>query len=382
MKRYLVVLLLLPSILVAQSNSDTIRFEIIKATVHFYATDTNINKESNLDSECKALDYNCLKTFAVSNKLTGVDKRIDGWLKEPYKQSADLQKLQEMIVNDLTQKGYRRQMSSFPGYTDKLKALLTLVQKSTPAGGGTIQTSTFSDSAKIADLIDAALKKQTGNALGLGLFTWIALLAGVVGLGLAGWLYAKLGKVQQEFDKKMAVAKDEAAKQQNALTDIHHLLQQGSNNASSNLSELQQQLNAVKGELQKLQQNTQEARATLQPTIKSNIPVTETTTIVYAKLADLPNGGFRTADIKKEQNGEQVYEISITGQSATYVISDDRAVQGYALSDGPNYILADACKMLNSPPHNNCRILTKKEGVLRKTVDGWMIEQKAEIQFQ
>ena len=80
------------------------------------------------------------------------------------------------------------------------------------------------------------------------------------------------------------------------------------------------------------------------------------------------------------QNGEQIYQIEIDGDRGVFAISEDAHVQKYALSDF-NFYLPKACDFANQPTKNS-RIHTLRNGTLTKSPAGWMIENKALIEFR
>lgn len=106
-------------------------------------------------------------------------------------------------------------------------------------------------------------------------------------------------------------------------------------------------------------------------------PEAETKTF-FAKRPDLDNG-FKQTDCSTSQNGEQVYEIAVKGNTATFMIVNDASSQKYALSNY-RYYLEKACVFLNEPMPN-CRIDTKELGELEKNGSNWMIQKKAQIEF-
>lgn len=98
----------------------------------------------------------------------------------------------------------------------------------------------------------------------------------------------------------------------------------------------------------------------------------------YAKLPDLQNG-FSNEVLQDRQNGEQIYELDITGEKAVFAISQDAAVQKYALSDF-QYYLSNGCTLTNQPVKDS-RIVMSEPGILSKSDNGWKIEKKAVITF-
>ena len=80
------------------------------------------------------------------------------------------------------------------------------------------------------------------------------------------------------------------------------------------------------------------------------------------------------------QNGEQIYEIQVNGEKATYKITNEANPQKYALTDY-NYYLAKACDFQNQPV-KNCKINTTLEGTLTLSSGNWIIQSKARIEFK
>lgn len=101
--------------------------------------------------------------------------------------------------------------------------------------------------------------------------------------------------------------------------------------------------------------------------------------VFYAKLADLDDG-FSAAVMDSQQNGEQIYEIKVEGETAAYGISTDPNAQKYALAEF-TFTLGKACELLNQP-FKGCQIILQREGTLVKIAGNWIIQQKAQIEFK
>jgi hypothetical protein len=101
--------------------------------------------------------------------------------------------------------------------------------------------------------------------------------------------------------------------------------------------------------------------------------------LVYAKFANLDEG-FGPDIITTAQNGEQVYEIEITGDNAVFRIANDIDAQRYALAEAA-YTFNKACELVNQP-FKGCRIVLHREGTLVKMSGNWIIQQKAKIEFK
>ena len=99
----------------------------------------------------------------------------------------------------------------------------------------------------------------------------------------------------------------------------------------------------------------------------------------YAKFSDASSNEFKTSQLSDKQNGEQTYQLLITGDVAEYRVADDPKAQDYALH---NYeYLSGACD-IQGQAQENSRITTLKNGTLTKSTGGnWRIENRAIIKF-
>lgn len=100
--------------------------------------------------------------------------------------------------------------------------------------------------------------------------------------------------------------------------------------------------------------------------------------VQYAKFPDMYNG-FSAAFLSSAQDGEGIYEITVSGDAADFGISADGDAQNYALSDY-RYYLENGCDMVNTPEKNS-RIITVKPGRLSRKGKDWIIGSKATIKF-
>lgn len=354
MKTLVFFLFLLPGVLWAQDNGDSVKYEMIKSTVHFCATDTTFKFVKEHISNCKFPDYGCLATFCDSNKLTGLSARINQWSICKTNSKSLLQQLEKMISNDITDgdKKYRRHLPAYKEYNDKMASAMNSYRSPGPPPGSG--------------------EERSGNSM----LVWLSLFIGFLGLALSVWIF--LNRSTPGPQKTTAVLTDHEiiAKLE---TDISGIRRQLLTKADESV------LNELGERIKKMETAKEQ-----QPAQPSNIPLTPakpeveqkqaaSPTILFAKIPDLPSG-FSDNVLKKEQNGEQAYEISIRENRAVFRISENQAAQGYVLND-LNYILEKAC-IFGNQPFSGCRIVTIKEGSLTRSADGWMIENKAMVEFR
>ncbi|MES2275970.1 MAG: hypothetical protein V4592_08105 [Bacteroidota bacterium] len=87
---------------------------------------------------------------------------------------------------------------------------------------------------------------------------------------------------------------------------------------------------------------------------------------------------FSSEMLVAAQDGEQVYEIDILGDTGTYRVSESAAVQRYALSED-KYLLA--CAYEEIPTNRNVRIVNEGTGRLSRSGGDWHIDQKVPVKF-
>ena len=185
MKKYLALLCMLPLAVSAQNNIDSLKFEMIETAVDFYANDTIFKKVQTKISKCKNGDYICLFTFTSSNGLTGVDNKINNWKEEKCNTIQQLSVLKDNILKDIfTGKEYRKKLKGYKEFMEAMVSYLPAVESS-PAE----PTTKISDSIvkKVIDSIKNPFPPISGNPASDGWKIWLALAAGLGGLGLGLW---------------------------------------------------------------------------------------------------------------------------------------------------------------------------------------------------
>jgi len=374
MKKYLFLLCVLPLAVTAQkNNADSIRYTMIKAAVHFYASDdTAFKKATEKTSGCIYPDYDCLLKFCQRNDLQGVDNKISSWNDKNYNSKEELDKLKNKILSEISanKKEYRTKL---PGYDTLVSVMSTAVSAfrqspvATPAGG--------------APGLDALKPGGGGNGQAMpNLLTWIALLAGIGSLLLSISLFKRRPKKESDMSGNAGSGSLDTTKLESKIAALpDQLLLKADISA---MKTLEQKIADMETKLKQLEKRQQEhtnvsSNKTVQPQKKADTAA-ETAKPFYAKMPDQSNG-FSNDIFRSEQNGEQVYEIAVAGNTATYWISNDPGAQYYALND-VNYILGRACTLSNQP-FPNCRINTKQKGTLTKTTEGWAIANKAVVEF-
>lgn len=384
MNKYALILIFLPFSLFAQNNGDSLKFEIIKSSLSFLATDIETFKESSgKAANCNNGDYACLIEYSKKNKLEGSDRKVTAWRKEKTASQAEIEALGDKIVAELTSgnsRGRRKELPAFAEYQKQLSLLAASFTETPepqtqaaenenisppPQPPATNQTPTIQDEAK------------TESKLPI-----ISLISSLLALAIGGLVFARDSKSSQASKKYNAdylILKE----------DIKELKTRIAQKQPVDLKPLQDKLNNIETRVEKLEhlpRITENEGYSLDR--NKNLKIEQRNfnssnssgqNNAFAKLPDLGNG-FSNSILAKEQNGEQIYEIEIKGDNGSFTITEDANAQKYALSDF-NYYLSSACDFYNQPV-KGAHIKVLEKGTLAKSGDNWIIQSKSKIEFR
>jgi hypothetical protein len=357
----------------AQNKIDDVKFSMIKTTIDFYATDTSVFKNSTMTSSmCNTGDYPCLEQFCQVNGLSGVENKINKWKDLDIMSSGSLKAFRDSIIKDLTNgpKFYRTKLPAFELFEKNITDLAFSMDDSAPT-------------EKVGDVQNAQLTANGAiaipNASNDKFLIWIALLTALMGLSMGIYLFIQ--------KSKSAIAISENSKAEDSgklelkmktLSEEFLLLKQNANIALEALVKRVKQ-----NEAWIIQKEAELKKKAASPIgkIKDNsaTPSQSSQNIKwYALLPDLDNG-FSQKILKDAQDGEQGYELTVSADTGTYEISSNEDAQAFAVNDF-NFFLSRGCTLVNQP-FPKCRIKNLKPGKLVKTEAGWIIQQKAEIEF-
>jgi hypothetical protein len=417
-------LLLLPLNSMAQpSDCDSIRFEMIRETVNFLATDSKISTDVRFKVACTEQKYLCLEANINEKKLHGVLAKVRIWdQKKTGNTSADIQKIKSRLIADVAgspDKVYRKNMPGYWSYISKMDALLAKVLKKSidTANSGTSgykaavqavapktteqnlyssvrrkgaasrpETTSATTDTAIQDTAETNLEiinqnstKKVDMEINLA---YVALAAAIIAIVIS---FLALMKKPPRSKRSYPPSIDSGAA---AHSDRFGPLEGSIKEVIAQLETLKRSVGLIDKRLYELEEkptvvefDMRETRVATQPPVHRNFALPESRlSTQYAKFSDLDNGGFSPAMLVETQNGEQTYKITINGDQATYEVSDDLKAQKYALQ---NYeYLSKACQIRN-PPQPGSNIYTLSPGVLNRSAgQDWLIEKQAEIEFR
>jgi len=377
------LIILLPICVVAQNNADSIKFEMIKETINFYFTDDspalNISKNKiGFKVDCESEDYECLNT--VSKDIKGASDKIKVWRNENIESEDDLKKLKEVILNDVTNikqgKSYRKKLPGYNAYEEKLEEWVILYNHQDNKQNAIVNPTSQN---LVKDLgTQQSQREPMENSLPL-----IALIASCIAVILSALSLYKKTRNKRSSSSSRSYELDSIKKNieelhsksskflnKKSLEPLEHAIERLNNR----ILELEKEdSNTVEWNLNKNTGNIQNENS--QFLASDILPISNKS---FAKYPNLENG-FSSSILKSTQNGEQTYEIEITGDEASYSVSNDAKAQKYALF---NYeYLTNACELKNQPEANS-KIYTLEKGTLKNSSGNWIIQNKAVIQFR
>ena len=388
MKKIFLLIILAPFFVLAQTNGDSLKFEIIKASVNFLATDkASFPNTSGKSSKCVFDDYSCLLKFCETNQLKGADTKINKWKQKSIGSKDDLSKLKGEIINELTVGGdrvNRTKLESFKKYNGSLNKIVNSY-KVTPkpiaepsnqeAVKEDSQTpSVDSSSEPIIPLVIKTENPQEENSQGW--FSIIAFLFSCIALGLGGFIFYKMNKrdkARKDFNSDYFILKE----------DVKDLRSKLAQKPTVDLKPFEEKLNYIENLIRQKEQQTRTVELQIENTNynerKPSVNTQNAPQQFFAKLPDLGNG-FSAGILSANQNGEQIFELEVNNDKGEFVVSGDSSAQKYALSDF-NFYLLNACDFVNQPVRN-CRINTIQKGIIIKSGSNWIIQNKAKIEFR
>lgn len=377
MKKLIVFILLLPFGAFAQINYDSLKFEVIRATVNFYASDTTSFKFiKEKTCSCLSLEYNCILSFCSANQLTNVDSRVIDWKAMPVTGNTQLEQFIQIVQEKvLATKPKRKELQSYKLYTSHLLNLAEISKNSVQQAS---TQKTNEPPILIAKNIQQPVEVEKSN---LNKLDMISLALSLLAIAFSIWQYWKNKKnsnivsstTEQSNVKKL---EEKVDRLEEKLASLNGFI-----NNKADIKEIQalsKKIDAIKEtkgtELKKQKENSTEGLISnkMQTQSVTNLPV-----VLYAHAAD-ENNGFSSKVLQQTQ-GELPYEIKMMGNEGTFVISELEEAQQFAMTDYA-FILGSGCEFSNQP-FPGCKIKTMKAGNIVKANFGLEITTKVLIKF-
>ncbi len=203
----------------AQDKVDQSKYEIIRETINFLATDKTVSQDTNFRISCETLDYDCFTQQLSSKKpITGIDRWYNRWRSTTVTDTAKLIALRNRIFADIFErsgKEYRKQLAGYEGYISRIQQLIDQNRNAAPVEEVVADTSmTSSDSlagvypASPEQLTEEIENPEKDNPM----IAYLALVLGIIALAIAAMPFLKKKEEELPADfESLAERMDELA---------------------------------------------------------------------------------------------------------------------------------------------------------------------------
>jgi len=369
------------------------RFQIIKASVEFLASDKAIfpKAQGKTCSTCK--DYNELISFISQNQILKADKLVKKWQGIPLdtsltKRKDYLVKFKGTVVDDIASgsKSGRKKFENYNSYLASLDSIIkgVVIPQPVPAISNVSEGSDSSETSSNAEQNNQVMESESKQE---SLFSFLPMISQdmsyiiifllLAGIGFLLWLSSNKNKALQKKVRSL----------ENQLVKVSGNEWQ-SKNVNNELKNVSQKLKEAEKEIAVLKENLKaeterNQRLSAIPAIEKPVmetPVSSTAPVIkYARYAD-QGDGFSVQELLDEEDSETIFELSIkSSNSASFRISANQTAQKYALSNSPYFL--GKTSQYDTFPSGNSLINTDVAGELKLQGNKWLIIKPAQISF-
>lgn len=113
----------------AQEQVDHAKYELIRETINFLATDKSVSQDTSFRISCETLDYDCFTQQLSVKPIAGIDRWYNSWRSMTATDQAGLVALRNQVFADIFErpgKGYRKQLAGYESYVSQTERLISL----------------------------------------------------------------------------------------------------------------------------------------------------------------------------------------------------------------------------------------------------------------
>ncbi|MBE9462234.1 hypothetical protein ACFP1I_13425 [Dyadobacter subterraneus] len=372
------------------------KFQIVKATIEFLASDKETFKEAKEKQCMNCKGYEDLLKFVEKNKIKKADALIGDWKKVSVDTSfsnweKSIEKFKDRVVSDITSgsKSKRKKLSGYSIYEDRLSSIIENISISEPiVDVPDIQKIEETPEPvvvpKVTEPVKIMSEKSSESASFFAFLpdiskdmSYVIILLLLLGILFLLWV---LRNKNQEMERNDRALKDQLHR--NGSTEWQ------SKNMSNELKSVKQKLKQAEAEIAILQDNIRaemerNERLSVVPEIEKPeeeiaVPVLESP-IKYARYAD-QGDGFSVQELLEEEDSETIFELTILSpNTASFKISNNQNAQRYALSNSPYFL--GKTSQYDTFPSGNSLINTDIPGELKLQGNKWLIVKPVQISF-
>ena len=371
------------------------KFQIVKATIEFLASDKETFKEVKEKQCLDCQDYDDLLKFVERNKIKKADALIGDWKKVSVDTSLShwqkgINKFKDRVVGDISSgaKSKRKKLAGYSTYEGKLNSIIENVSISEPIED-------IPDIEKLDEAPEPVVSKVTEPVKTMSekssepasYFTflpdmskdmsYVIILMLMLGILFLLWI---LRNKSQGMKRKERELKDQYNR--NGSTESEAKVM------SSELRAVQQKLKEAEAEIAILQDNVRaemernerlSAVAEVEKTVEEAAEPAPESPIKYARYAD-QGDGFSVQELLEEEDSETIFELTILSpNTASFKISNNQNAQRYALSNSPYFL--GKTSQYDTFPSGNSLINTDIPGELKLQGNKWLIVKPVQISF-
>ncbi len=181
----------------AQEQAYQAKYELIRETINFLATDKAVSQDTNFRISCETLDYSCFTQQLSSKPITGIERWYNSWRSMTATDEAGLVALRNQIFADIFErpgKGYRKQLAGYEAYVSQVEYLIDHQGDETLLAEADLDTASepFRDDAEIPPTYPEQFTDQNDNTeKDDTMIAYLALAIGIIALVLALSIFRK-----------------------------------------------------------------------------------------------------------------------------------------------------------------------------------------------
>lgn len=175
----------------AQDQVDRAKYELIRETINFLATDKVVSQDTNFSISCETLDYDCFAQQLSGNPIAGIGRWYNSWRSMKATDTLELKALRDQLFADIFErpgKGYRKQLSGYESYVSRTEYLVRQYANGMPLDELAVDTASApsdsltaiypADTEQLTDINENPEKENT-------MIGYFALIIGIVALAIA-----------------------------------------------------------------------------------------------------------------------------------------------------------------------------------------------------
>lgn len=192
----------------AQEHIDRAKYELIRETINFLATDKAVSQDTTFRISCETLDYECFGQQLSNNPIAGIERWYNRWRSISAADEAGLSKLRNLIFADIVErsgKGYRKQLAGYEGYVARTTDLIAMAPpaENLPVDEAAEDTvlEAVPDHAGLQPIYPEQLTDQIDNPEKENpMIAYLAIAIGLIALALAALPFVKKKEPEKPAD--------------------------------------------------------------------------------------------------------------------------------------------------------------------------------------